>query len=642
MTNITPIRRTAVPSHRGAALRLPAPPDSPDPGDLAAVRRWTAIAPRPRAVDLFCGAGGLSLGLRDAGFSVLVGADADPWAVETHTANLGCLGYVGDLADPTELLEHLDGWGIEHVELVAGGVPCQPFSRAGHSKLRELIRAGSRHPQDPRASLWRSFMRVVERLTPDAVLVENVPDLPSWDDGAVLSGFLEALADLGYEVDARILDCYRYGVPQHRSRLVLAAFRAGRRMMWPKPKEEMVTLRDAIGDLPPVPGGQRAERLPYRPRPEAGSPFQRRMRRGLPQELRPWIHDHITRAVRADDWEAYTGLKPGQTYADIPMHLQRYRTDIFTDKYKRLSWNELSRTITAHIAKDGYWYIHPEQHRTLSIREAARLQTFPDSFRFAGQPSHRFSQIGNAVPPVLAEAVGRAVISSLIAEQSARETDSELRSALIAWHRSENRHPWRQPGMDPWLVLAAELALDRSSTPELTARFRSLTGAAPSPQALLAQPPSPLAALRDTGLSPHAAQALVAAAQTVVELFGGNVPTEDLELRAIPGVGDSLAKMVLSFGHGRKAVPLHSAAARVAARVTGRPETRRWQLRLDLHRLAGPLGPDASFNAAVIHLGTSVCRPIRPLCTACPLSPGCVTGRAEVGSGKSETARHDD
>ena len=85
-------------------------------------------ATEPRAVDLFCGAGGLSLGLRDAGFSVIVGADADAWAVETHTANVGGLGYVGDLSDPGELLEQLDGWGIEHVELVAGGVPCQPFS----------------------------------------------------------------------------------------------------------------------------------------------------------------------------------------------------------------------------------------------------------------------------------------------------------------------------------------------------------------------------------------------------------------------------------------------------------------------------------------------------------------------------------
>ncbi len=222
---------------------------------MGAVRRWIAGAPKPRAIDLFCGAGGLSLGLRDAGFSVLVGADANAWAVKTHTANLGGLGYVGDLGDPTELLEQLDGWGLDHVELVAGGVPCQPFSRAGQAKLRELIRSGERHPQDPRALLWRSFMRIVERLRPDAVLVENVPDLPSWDDGAVLSGFLQALGDLGYAVDARIMDFYRFGVPQHRSRLLLTGLRGGRRMNWPVETNELVTLRDAIGDLPPVPGG---------------------------------------------------------------------------------------------------------------------------------------------------------------------------------------------------------------------------------------------------------------------------------------------------------------------------------------------------------------------------------------------------
>ena len=101
------------------------------------------------------------------------------------------------------------------------------------------------------------------------------------------------------------------------------------------------------------------------------------------------IHDHITRDVRPDDAEAFRLLGEGQTYADLPERLQRYRSDIFTDKYKRLSWDELSRSITAHIAKDGYWYIHPEQHRTLSVREAARIQTFPDRFRFAGQPTLR-------------------------------------------------------------------------------------------------------------------------------------------------------------------------------------------------------------------------------------------------------------
>lgn len=626
MTTVAPTRRTAVPHQRGTVLRLPRHGGAPDAGDLHAIRQWVADAVRPRAVDLFCGAGGLSLGLRDAGFNLLVGADSNAWAVETHTANLGGLGYVGDLTNPDDLLEHLDGWGIDRVELVAGGVPCQPFSRAGQSKLRELIRAGDRHPQDPRAQLWRSFMRVVERLSPDAVLVENVPDLPTWDDGAVLSGFLASLGELGYTVDARILDCYRYGVPQHRSRLLLTGLRDGRKMRWPAPTNELVTLRDAIGDLPPVPGGQRAERLPYRPRPVTSSLFQRRMRRDLPREGRSWIHDHITRAVRPDDWEAYTGLEQGQTYADMPEHLQRYRTDIFTDKYKRLSWEELSRTITAHIAKDGYWYIHPEQHRTLSIREAARLQTFPDWFRFAGQPSHRYEQIGNAVPPLLAEFVGQGLRDALNAPSQARAADGEARERLLSWYSRQPQHPWRRPGIAPWLVLAGELALERSAAGDLAARFFDLRRVAPSPTSLLARA-NPQEALASIGLSHHGARTLLAAAEAIAELFHGDVPDEDLELRAIPGVGDSLAKTVVCFGHGRVAVPLHTAAERVATRVAGHQEARRWQMRLDLHQLAGPSGPDAEFNAAVLALGGAACRAVDPLCGDCPISTHCVTGR---------------
>src|SRR5690349_22797115 len=125
-------RRTAVPHHRGVDLRLPRSAHAPDPTNLKAVRAWVRNAPRPTAIDLFCGAGGLSLGLRDAGFSVLLGADSDRHAIQTHHGNLGGLFYDGDLTEPDELLELLDQWGITPgiVDLVAGGPPCQPFSRA--------------------------------------------------------------------------------------------------------------------------------------------------------------------------------------------------------------------------------------------------------------------------------------------------------------------------------------------------------------------------------------------------------------------------------------------------------------------------------------------------------------------------------
>ena len=144
-----PKRRTAVPHHRGEILRLPRHPSAPEPSDLAGVRRWLRGVRAPTAVDLFCGAGGLSFGLVQAGFSVLVGADSDAWAVETHTANVGGLGYAGDLSDPTDFIEHLDGWGLATVDLVVGGVPCQPFSNAGRSKTEGAGQGGRSQPRRP-------------------------------------------------------------------------------------------------------------------------------------------------------------------------------------------------------------------------------------------------------------------------------------------------------------------------------------------------------------------------------------------------------------------------------------------------------------------------------------------------------------
>ena len=135
-------------------------------------------------------------------------------------------------------------------------------------------------------------------------------------------------------------------------------------------------------------------------------------------------------------------MREGQTYRDLPDHLRRYRDDIFSDKYLRLSWDDLSRSITAHLAKDGYWYIHPEQDRTLSVREAARVQTFPDRFRFAGSMTTRFTQIGNAVPPMLAQAVGGAVRDALegVSEESGSPLKAaRFRSSLIRWYRRNAR-----------------------------------------------------------------------------------------------------------------------------------------------------------------------------------------------------------
>ncbi|HEY3315161.1 MAG TPA: DNA (cytosine-5-)-methyltransferase, partial [Bacillota bacterium] len=266
-------------------------------------------------MDLFCGAGGLSLGLKEAGFTTLVGADSDPIAIETFVANIGGLGYLGDLSDVGMFLDHLEAWGINSVDLVAGGVPCQPFSRAGQSKVRSLVQSGLRPKGDPRTELWRPFVAVVERLNPRMVLLENVPDLATWREGSVLVGFREQLRKMGYRTHVKILNAFDYGVPQHRARLFVVGTRLEGAFPWPRTWRHRNNLRDAIGDLPEAPPAQREESLPY---DQPVSPLQKRLRRGVPRDESGKVYDHITRDIRPDDAEAFSLLGEGDTYMDLP------------------------------------------------------------------------------------------------------------------------------------------------------------------------------------------------------------------------------------------------------------------------------------------------------------------------------------
>ena len=548
--------------------------------------------------------------------SVVAAADSDPVAVETYAANLESLVFGGNLADPADFLTFLRDRGICKADVVAGGPPCQPFSRAGASKIRSLVREGIRPANDARASLWQSFVTVVEELQPRVVLLENVPDMARWNDGEVLLGVLQSLREAGFVPDVRIIETFRHGVPQHRARLFVVGTRHGH-FSWPRGRAKIVTLRDAIGDLPRVPGNQTERRLPY------GGPrtaFQRAARRGVSRGDSKHILDHCTRGVRADDLEAYLLLKPGQTYRDLPERLQRYRADIFDDKYKRLVWNELSRTITAHIARDGYWYIHPQQHRTLSIREAARLQTFPDWFRFAGHPTVQLRQIGNAVPPAMAQAMGRQVQRAL-ADRRRRVEDS-FADRLLAWHRRGNRRPivWRTGSA--WDVALAELCLARASEAQRTDLYRRLIAAAPGPRFVARNARRVRADLAALGFG-RKANVIISLAREVSSRFKGAMPNGDVELRSLPGIGNHLAAQIRVNAFGARTIVLDANAMRVASRFTGRPASSRWIARLELYKLAGHNGPTGEFNYAILDLGASICRPQRPRCRECPVADAC-------------------
>ena len=251
------------------------------------------------AVDLFAGAGGLSHGLEAAGYTVVLSVDHDPMAIETHLSNFPgpCLDL--DLAEPDRLEDLLGLLAGLDIDLIAGGPPCQPFSRAGRSKIRDLVDRGVREALDPRRELWRAFLRVAEEVRPRAVLMENVPDMALGDDMRTVRYMAERLERLGYETDFRIIEAWRYGVPQHRQRLMFVALRDGV-FEWPKEVEPQ-SVRDAIGDLPRLAGTMGGRDLRYRgPKTE----FQVRARAGMPDEFAGRVFDHMTRAVRDDDIKA--------------------------------------------------------------------------------------------------------------------------------------------------------------------------------------------------------------------------------------------------------------------------------------------------------------------------------------------------
>ena len=393
----------------------PEPYRDRDPCDLTGLEDHARESTKPIAIDLFCGAGGLSLGLREAGFDVILGVDSESDAVATHGAYFGGASHQADLSDEKEVTRIVRSLERVEVALIAGGPPCQPFSRA-NVQMRSK-QNGTEKKLDDRVGLWKTFLSVIEQVKPRAVLFENVPDLAFSTNAHVFMEIIVALEDLGYSVHARILNSWDYGVPQQRQRLFIVAVEQGIEYNWPRASQNAVTLADAIEDLPGS-SHETPNPAPYQ-LPDFPSGLLEWLRQGVRPDDETVVYDHTARRVRDDDAEIYQRMKPGQIYNEVVPTgdpLRRYGKDDdinFKDRWKRLSMSEPCRSITAHIAKDGYWYIHPEQDRTLTVREAARVQSFPDWFRFYGYPTAEFRQIGNSVPPLLGKALAEEVLAAL-------------------------------------------------------------------------------------------------------------------------------------------------------------------------------------------------------------------------------------
>ena len=474
---------------------------------------------KPLAMDLFAGAGGMSLGLERAGFQCIGAFEWNDQAASTYRHNLGrdlvVSGFgstMGDLSriDPRQVARRLSKAGIKRgeIDLLAAGPPCQGFSRIGRGKLNSLTGKVDSFLHDPRNQLYRRALEFVGVLEPKAILLENVPGILHLSGTNIAEVICKALEDIGYSVRYTLLNAARYGVPQSRERVFILGIRrdlAQTPPLFPRPTHHLdmprgtlsradlrtgdflhpefyapfseclnlshnkalpaaISTEAAIGDLPvftehlrflgkrglPNQKGYSSKRefhepLPYKLNLRQANQYQRQMRKWLPLDDPGLVTGQYGRWVPRD-FMTFRKMRSGDCYTQaVEIAKGRYReaveayrngdwvtrpkkkdfippysTESFDEKWKKLYRTRPSWTVTAHLERDTYSHIHYDsrQARAISPREAARLQSFPDGFVFTGNTGDMFRQIGNAVPPLLALALGNFIREQIEAAEA--------------------------------------------------------------------------------------------------------------------------------------------------------------------------------------------------------------------------------
>lgn len=391
-------------------------------------------------IDLFCGAGGITQGFHQAGYHCLYANDLMPEAIDTfrqnHPTTRAECKPIEEVNAAT--LRRSLGLSKGDLDVLVGGPPCQGFS----------INAPSRFLKDPRNSLFKHYARFVEEFAPKAFVFENVPGLLSMADGAVFEKILQVFNELGYQLSVKILFGPHYGIPQERWRLILlgsmfgeiahplpthfakgrANFRGGGSLTLQlnsadeKQLAAAVTVGEAIRDLPRLNMGEGAEEVGYTTDPTSSYALRLRNPDGV-------TFNHVAAKLSKQNIERMQYVPPGGSWRDIPHDLlprgmQQARKSDHTKRYGRLSFDGFSGTVLTKC--DPHWgtVFLPDQDRTLSVREAARLQSFPDSYRFLGSRVSQYVQVGNAVPVLMATAIAKAVREHLACNAAESATPS--------------------------------------------------------------------------------------------------------------------------------------------------------------------------------------------------------------------------
>jgi len=401
-------------------------------------------------IDLFAGAGGLSEGFVQAGFVPIAHVEMDKDACNTLRTRC-CFHYLrannqldiyykylkGEITRetlyasvPAEVINAVINVEISDktindtfdkikllakgrkIDMIIGGPPCQAYSLLGrHRKTME---------DDPRTLLYLQYGKFLKEFTPKGFVFENVPGLLSAKKGEHFQNLQAYFDGLGYKVHYRMLNASDYGVLQERRRIIIVGWQKDNDMGYPNIKEITTdaVINDILGDLPLLKAGEKELVSSYK---KENNSYLRES--GIRADCENFVTQNITRPVNANDAAIYAyAIKLWDSkqvrvkYTDLPIKLRTQKNeDSFLDRFKVVNGKGKAHTIVAHLAKDGHYYIHPSLNvcRSISVREAARMQSFPDNFYFEGSRSAIFKQIGNAVPPLMAKTIALEIIKML-------------------------------------------------------------------------------------------------------------------------------------------------------------------------------------------------------------------------------------
>ncbi|MDF2800674.1 MAG: cytosine methyltransferase [Anaerocolumna sp.] len=381
------------------------------------------------ALDLFSGAGGFSVGMKNAGFNIVVSIEHDKQIAETYRYNnseallivddiRNVKASEKDLVKPTgnenntfnNIKQIFESKGLS-CDIVFGGPPCQGFSMAG-----KRIRSNINFLEDDRNFLFKEFIRMVKHLRPKVFILENVPGILNYNNGSVKKEIYETFENLDYDVHADVLCSADFGVPQLRKRAIFIGNNIGidSKSLFPTAthnKKSYVTILDAISDLPKLNAGEGKEEIPYEQN-KIITKYQTKLQN--PEGI---IYNHISSQHKEETIKILSMIKEGQTMKDLP---EEYRTkSVHSGAYGRMKGDAPSYTLTTRLNTPSVGKItHPNQNRTITPREAARIQSFPDSYKFLGDITSIGIQIGNAVPPILAENIGKHIYNVLVEKQN--------------------------------------------------------------------------------------------------------------------------------------------------------------------------------------------------------------------------------